>query len=489
MMRESLPVHCYCGDGRTRWETRSDDRFCAFCGRRLIDAEPKNPVIANDPARALACYFRPVADTVASPGATMRLRGTVQFQLIGHGREQAKAHWKPCGVPEIRPVRQNKVTPNGILVLELGIDVPPGRPPGLLGEGILTISLRGELFEHRVKVYSLKGAFQEIWISIGKTSNAPKKPPFLVFYRGAPPQKNYLQFATSADIPVCWEAATCIHPAVKVRPLAKGTASPVARAEVRWEPAAATQSKGHRDSLRAHTLRPRHTSVPPEYPLAKGEGLQFQPAVLALPCIVESRVEDHRVQVTNVDLTELEVGRIEAEAPWISVALEQGVLPVRVPVGGTFAVRIRLGARALSRGPLPREGRIHFQMPGKGQQPFLVRVESIRRLQTLGDPLLIDPGPAHIVIARLDRDRGRAVYPRQVGDFGIAPEDLGLDPEAYSRAIYHGEQIEAMLRRLVRGALPALGVGAVGHPRGPRLRSRLGASGWSFGPARARAGV
>jgi len=152
------------------------------------------------------------------------------------------------------------------------------------------------------------------------------------------------------------------------------------------------------------------------------------------------------VTLTNDDQEPLLLQRIETNVPWA----ESEAGPLRLAPGESASVALHLRPERLAQGVIPPlDGRLAFILDGRGEQSFPLHVETVRRLENLDGPLLVDPGPPRVVLAR---PGPRPAFLRCSGDQGLEPHELGLTPESYGSAVYAGRGAVSLLLRLLDGA-------------------------------------
>jgi hypothetical protein len=95
---------------------------------------------------------------------------------------------------------------------------------------------------------------------------------------------------------------------------------------------------------------------------------------------------------------------------------------------------------------------VDLLLQGGGRLSYPVRVEEVRAARRAPGPLLLDPGPPRVVLARWDEGRRRAAYLPCSGDGGVEPEDLGLDRREYAAAACGGRPAHKVLDYLLAAA-------------------------------------
>jgi hypothetical protein len=444
----ALPRYCYCWDGRSRWPLRPEDRVCGQCGRRLLAAEPLDPLLSPGPPPAVALYLHALG-TVPGAQPPRSLAGCLRFQMRGLHDGQLWVQWTPLdgAVLELMSFRLTL----GVLLLDFQLPAPRLPPAGRCGEGLLALHFQGQRLEFRVEAFVTAGLRGTVWSATrsGKRSDRPN----LTIYRGAVPTQTFLEYELGADVPVQWETLTCDHPAVTFQPLQSDRAAPVVRAEVRWDPARLRQDVPGEELLFRLHLRGLPVHDHRQYVWWRLRNpLLCQPAGLVVARLSGERPQSHRICLRNVDRQTLTVQGVESEVPWVAGPDLSAGCPLRLEPGASATVRLELRPEALNGDQAPHLGRVAFRFAERGSQLFTVRVDAVRRLRPLDGPLLLDPGPPCVVLGRLDPATGRAVYLRCSGDAGLEPARFGWTPEEYAQVVYGNPPPESAWQRLVAQA-------------------------------------
>jgi hypothetical protein len=272
-----------------------------------------------------------------------------------------------------------------------------------------------------------------------------------VLPREARAVRTFLHLEAGAGIPVQFDAVRCDHPAVTVRLLHPGRARAPAVAEVLWDPArlAADAEEvlfrlsacGLPDATLRQRVR-RELSRP----------VRFQPGTLVVDCLAEDGPQARLVRLTNEDARPVVIRGVEPGPPWVAGAALPGTLPLRLAPGASTSLRVDLHLQEVNGAPPPYHGQIALDLADRGRQCYPVRVEAVRTPRRLAEPLLIDPGPPRVVLARWDPERRRLAYLPCSGDGGIEPEELGLHRHDYAAAVYRLGPAQELLGYLVAAA-------------------------------------
>jgi hypothetical protein len=437
-----LPRSCCCWSGQASWRLRPEDRFCGQCGRRLVTAQARAPVLAPGTPEVIALYLR----AATAPGYHA---GTLLFQLAGLRDDLPNVSWKPLAGNDLRLLTPRLRSPT-LLEVPFQLEAGASLAPGGCGCGQLAVRFRGERFKFLVHAFVIEGLEGKVWTGSEPGERQPGTD--LVIYRGAEPGATFLEFELGAGIPVQWESLTCDHLAVTLHPLQAERAAPVARARVGWHPGrlrrdGQTEDLLFRLSLRGLPVHDFHQRVG----WRRRQPLLCEPAGLVVPLLVGERPAVHEVRLTNVDPQQLVLERIESGVPWVT-GTEQPE-PLCLGPGQGTCVQLAVDPAALNGDTAPHFGVLAFCFAGRGRQPFTVRVDAVRRLRALSGPLLLDPGPPRIVLGRVDLETGQVVYLRCSGDGGLEPAQLGITPEEYGRAVYEQQGARAVCRDLIARAL------------------------------------
>jgi hypothetical protein len=436
-----LPRCCCCWSGQASWPLRPDDRFCGQCGRRLVTATPRDPVLAPGSPEVIALYLR--AGPTPGPCA-----GSLHFQLAGLGHDLPNVSWKSLAGDGLQ--MQSALLRSPIL-LEVQFQLEGQAPlsPGGCGCGQLAVRFRDERFEFLVHAFVIEGLRGKVWTGSHAGDRQPGTD--LIIYRGAEPGATFLEFELGAGIPVQWESLTCAHLAVTLQPLQADRAAPVARARVRWHPARLNRRTESEELLFRLSLRGLPVQqFTQRVGWRRRQPLLCEPAGLVVPLLAGERPAVHEVRLTNVDPQPLLLQRIEPGVPWLK---EPDPAPLRLGPGQSASVRLEVHPAALDGGAAPHQGVVAFCFAGRGRQPFTVRVDAVRRLRPLTGPLLLDPGPPRVVLGRVDSQTGQVVYLPCSGDGGLEPAQLGIVPEEYARAVYWQEGARSLCRDLIARVL------------------------------------
>jgi hypothetical protein len=436
-----LPRSCCCWSGQASWGLRADDRFCGQCGRRLVAATPRAPVLAHGEPEVVALYLH------AGPAAG-HYAGSLYFQLAGLREDLPGVSWESLAGDGLR-VQSARLHSPVLLEVQFRLEGRTVLAPGGCGCGQLAVRFRNERFDFLVHAFVIAGLQGKVWTGSHAGDRRPGTD--LIIYRGAEPGATFLEFELGAGIPVQWESLTCAHPAVTPQPLQTDRAAPVARARVRWHPgrldrAAESEELRFRLSLRGLPVQEFAQRVG----WRRRQPLLCEPPGLVVPLLVGERPAVHEVRLTNVDPQPLLLQRIEPDVPWVK---ESEPAPLRLRPGQSASVRLEVHPAALDGAPAPHLGGVAFCFAGRGRQPFSVRVDAVRRLRPLAGPLLLDPGPPRVVLGRLEAQTGRVVYLPCSGDAGLEPARLGIAPGEYARAVYEQQGARSLCRDLIGRAL------------------------------------
>jgi hypothetical protein len=431
------PRSCCCWAGQASWRLRPDDRFCGQCGRRLVTATPRAPVLSPGDPEVIALYLR------AGP-APGRYGGSLHFQVAGLRQEVPTVSWKSLVASGLRVHSAQLQSPTLLEVL-FRLEGRTPLSPGGCGCGQLAVRFRNERFDFLVHAFVIEGLPGKVWTGGQAGDRQPGTD--LVIYRGAELGATFLEFELGAGIPVQWESLTCAHPAVTPQPLQTDRGAPVARARVHWHPGRLDRDAESEELVFRLALRGLPVQ---EFPQRVGwrrrQPLLCEPSGLVVPLLVGDRPAVHEVRLTNVDPQPLLLERIEPGVPWVG---EKDPAPVYLGPGQSASVRLEVRPAALNGAAPPHRGGVAFCFAGKGRQPFPVRVDAVRRLRPLSGPLLLDPGPPRIVLGRVDPRTGQVVYLPSSGDAGLEPAQLGVAPQEYARAVYEQQGARSLCRELI----------------------------------------
>jgi hypothetical protein len=442
-----FPRYCFCQPGQAPWPACIDDRYCGLCGQELLGVVPRGPVLAPGPPIVLAVYLRPAASFM--PGNPL-WTGRLALQLVGLIEEMPRTDWLAADEPALCFVECRLATAT---TLELSFQAKaPGRArSGPLGWGRLRLAFGGQTFDIAVQGYAVDGSRRRAWLR-GKAGERAEGA-VLMLLRGRGPTKTLLEFEEAPGVPAQWEDVRCDHPGVTVTLLHPERARSRARALVRWDPTLLAGDDAGEEvvfhlqprALPAFTFRQRLC-------WRLRQPLRLRPAGVIVAALSEDRTESRLVEVTNVDRQPLILSRVEPQAPWLEMSLAGANLPLALAPGESTSFRLDLHPQRLNEEP-PQQGEVALVLHGRGRQPYSVRVERLQPLRRLEGPLLLDPGPPRIVLARWDPGRGQVAYLPSSGDGGLDPEGLGLSRQEYAEAVQGRRPARPLLRYLVGAVL------------------------------------
>jgi hypothetical protein len=435
------PRCCCCWSGQASWRLCPDDHFCGQCGRRLVTATPRDPVLAPGEPEVVALYLH------AGP-APGHHGGRLHFQLAGLRHDLPNVSWKSLANDGLQ-VQSALLRSPTLLEVQFRLEGRTPLAPGGCGCGLLAVCFRDERFEFLVHAFVIEGLSGKVWT--GGHAGDRQGGTDLIIYRGAEPGATFLEFELGAGIPVQWESLTCDHLAVTLQPLQADRAAPVARARVRWHPDRLNRHAESEELLFRLSLRGLPVQ---EFPQRVGwrrrQPLLCEPPGLVVPLLTGDRPSVHEVRLTNVDPQPLLLQRVEPTVPWLK---ETDTAPLRLGPGQSASVGLEVHPAAINGETPPHQGGVAFCFAGRGRQPFAVRVDAVRRLRPLTGPLLLDPGPPRVVLGRVDSQTGQVVYLPCSGDGGLEPAQLGIAPEEYARAVYGQQGARSLCRDLIARVL------------------------------------
>jgi hypothetical protein len=447
------PRYCFCSPGGPPWGAYPGDRYCGLCGRELLAVIPRAPLLTAGPPVTVAAYLHP-------DGA--RWVGTVALELLGLLEAPATIRWAPDGAPAVRVVGHRR--PSHTL-RELSLQAPRTEQsaPGRLGRAWLTATLHGRPFELAVEVFGIDAPPRASLhlvraASVSERASPPlanargsDKRPCLVLAREAHAVKTFLQLEAGPGIPIQLDAVRCDHPAATVTLLHPVRARAPAVAEVVWDPARlAADAEEVVFQLSAcglpdATLRQR---VRREL----GRPVRFRPGALVVDSLAEDGPQTRLVQLTNEDSRPVVIRHVKPGSPWMAGATLPSALPLRLAPGASTTLRVDLHLQEVNGAPPPYHGQVALDLAERGRQCYRIRVESVRAPRRLAEPLLIDPGPPRVILARWDPQRRRLTYLPCSGDSGIEPEELGLRRHDYAAAVYRLGPAQELLGYLLAAA-------------------------------------
>jgi hypothetical protein len=435
---EGAARYCFCSAGQPPWAARPADRYCALCGRELLAVIPRAPLLAAGEPPIVAAYLRPYGTLWA---------GRVRLDLAGLLVRKPEVRWRPLSTPPLHLIGRLASATE----LELSLRAPLAGPPhlGLLGHARVTVALNGQPFPLLIHAFGI-GKRPQVRLTL-----RPGQRPaggVLLLERGARRARTFLEVGAGRGVPVQLEAIRCNHPAVTCRPLLPGRGRAPAVVEVLWD---AALLRGVEEQL---VFRVRPCGLPEVVYKQRvrrllGRPVRFQPGALLVDCLAEDGPQTRWVRLTNTDAAPVVIRAVEAEAAWMTGAAFPSGPPLRLAPGATSTLRLDLHLHELNGAMAPYQGEVDLVLEGRARQRYLVRVEAVRRPRRLPGPLLLDPGPPHIVLARWDEQRRRVVYLRCSGDGGVPPQELGVDPREYAAAVYGARPAHELLSFLVPAAL------------------------------------
>ncbi|MCI0458473.1 MAG: hypothetical protein L0Z62_16030 [Gemmataceae bacterium] len=433
--------YCFCEGGYDPWLARLSDRFCGLCGRELLAVIPRAPLLESGPPPVLIAYLQ--------AGEGFRA-GTLGFDLVGLIDGLPDVHWEHLDGARLDLLGQDR---SALRALELSLwaDTPHNSSAGPFGRARLTVALHEQPFDFEVRAFAVAEGHCHPRLKPGSSEQAGA---LLVISRDVKAATTYLEFDAGPGVPVGWGEILCDHPAVTVTPLHPGQMRAPAVARVRWDPVRLRAD----DEVEEVVFRLRPRALPEVLFRQRvcrrtRRPLRFQPAVLAVDMLTEDAPETRLIRLTNEDSRLLVIRRVEPRAPWMAGAVFEQRLPLALNPGESTTLQLDLHFQEVNGTPPPYEGIVGLELKGRGCLDYPVRVESVRPPRRLEGPLLIDPGPPRIVLARWDSSSRRVVYLPSSGDGGLEPEELGLARQDYAEAIYGRRPATAVLRYLIASAL------------------------------------
>lgn len=431
-----LPRYCHCSAGQPPWPVRPADRYCGLCGRELLALLPRAPVlVTGEPV--VAAYLRPYGTLWA---------GRLRLEFAGLPPQRPEVRWVALSAPPLHLIGR-ALSPTA---LELSLRAPLAGPPaaGPLGQVGVTVTLNGRPLPLLIKAFGVPGR-PRVRLTLRPGTRPTGR--VLLVERAARRARTFLELGAGRGVPVQLEAVICTHRAVTVRLLHPGRARSPAVAEVLWDAALLGEEQQVAFRLRAcglpevvHRQRVRRES---------GRPVRFRPGALVVDCLAEDGPQTRLVRLTNADARPVVIRAVEAEARWVAAAALPYGPPLRLDPGAGTTLRLDLHLPEVNGAPPPYQGEVALVLEGRARQTYPVRVEAVRSPRRPAEPLLLDPGPPRVVLARWDEARRRLIYLRCSGDGGIAPEALGLDRREYAAGVYGSRPAHGLLNYLLPAAL------------------------------------
>jgi hypothetical protein len=434
---EGSPRYCFCSAGQPPWPAHPADRYCGLCGRELLAVLPRAPVLtAGEPV--VAAYLRPYGTLWA---------GRLRLDLSGLPLQEPEVRWVSLTSPPLH-LTGRVVSPTEV---ELSLRAPlAGQPvPGPLGQLGLAIAGNGRPFPLLVKAFGISGRPRaRLTLRPGQRQAGR----VLLVERGERRARTFLELGAGRGVPVQLDAVSCDHRAVSVRLLHPGRARAPAVAEVLWDAAFLADGEErvvfrlgacglpevvHRQRVRREAGRP----------------VRFQPGALLVDCLAEDGPQTRLVRLTNEDARPVVIRAVEADAGWMAAAALPSQPPLRLAPGASTTLRLDLHLKEFNGVPPPYRGEVALVLEGRARQTYPVHIEAVRSPRRLASPLLLDPGPPRVVLARWDEGRRRLVYLRCSGDGGVTPDELGLDRREYAAGVYGSRPAHGLLHYLLPAAL------------------------------------
>jgi hypothetical protein len=335
--------------------------------------------------------------------------------------------------------------------LELSFRAPLAGEPvaGPLGQVGVTVSLNGRPFPLLVKAYGIPGRPRARFTLRPGPRRAGG---LLLVERGARRARTFLELGAGRGVPVQLDAVICTHPAVIVRLLHPGRARSPAIAEVLWD-AAFLREAEEQVVFRLQACGLSEVVLRQRVRRASGRPVRFQPGALLVDCLAEDGPQTRLVRLTNEDARPVVIQSVEAGANWMAAASLPSGPPLQLAPGASTMLRLDLHLSETNGVPFPYQAEVGLVLEGRARQTYPVRVEAVHSPRWLAGPLLLDPGPPRIVLARWDAARRCLVYLRCSGDGGVTPEGLGLDRREYAAGVYGSRPAQGILDFLLPAAL------------------------------------
>ncbi len=439
------PRYCFCRADQPPWPARPDDRYCGLCGRELLAALPRAPLLTPGPPSLLAAYLR-----LAAPPAPA-WTGRLSFQLVGLDGAAPEVRWQPLTTPPLQ------VTASWLsgskLEMEVGLEAVAPPPGEALGQARLVLVLNGRPFLFGVRAFAVPTGRGRAWLT--SRPGEPPEGPVMVVYRDARRARTYLEFDAGPGVPVQWESIQCDHPAVTVTLLHPDQAQVPARAEVCWNPARLRGEMREEAVFQLEVLGLPPVTLKQHFHWRLRRPFRCQPPVLVVDALDVDTPETRMVRLTNEEREPLTLRAVESQANWVACSLPDGQ-SLCVPSGQSTTVAVHLLPQEIGPAAPPHETTVSLHISRRGRQSYTVRVEAVRGPRRLDGPLLLDPGPPRVVLARWEPRGRRVVYLPCSGDGGLAPEALGVTSDDYGEAVYGRRPAHAVLRYLVAAALTRL---------------------------------
>jgi hypothetical protein len=435
---EDSPRYCFCSAGQPPWPARPADRYCGLCGRELLAVRPRAPLLAAGPPATVVAYLRPEARAWV---------GALRLDLCGLTAGKPEVHCAPLTRPAPRFVGLGPSTPTSLeLPLWAGFADRPA--PGPLGCARLSVTLHGQTFTFQVAAFGVAPA-PRAWCCVRPGQFGAGR--VLVLRHGAHHARTFLELHAGAGVPVQWESIRCDHPAVTVVPLHPGRARAPAIAQAFWD-AALVGEEDEEAVLRLRACGLPEVVLRQQVRRVTPRPVRFRPAALVVNRLAEDGPQTRLVRLTNRDSRAVVIRAVERSPGWVAGVRLPARLPMRLAPGVTRTIRVDLHLHELNGLTPPYLGRVDLVLEGRGRQSYPVRVEEIRAARRAPGPLLLDPGPPRVVLARWDEARGRLAYLPCSGDGGIEPEDLGLGRREYAAAACGGRPAHRVLEYLLAAA-------------------------------------
>lgn len=429
---------CYCGGAGGSWPLRRDDRFCSSCGRRVSGVVPLGPLLRSGQVPEVAAYLLPAME----PGdaSTCVMEGRVAFQVVDFADPLVDVRGVVLEGTAGLTLAGTEQTSSGQLDVLVRCARVSSGPVGRLRLGLVTRYERLDVLVSAFVVDPPSATFRLV-----RRPGESVHGPGLVVYRGAGEFRAFVEFKLGGGVPASWGSLSTDHPAVTLVELrGNGRPAPVLRAAVRWDPTRLSPELDYQEisfQVRPLGLPPCSFLQPVTWRLRRP--LACSPTGLVVPQLTEGGVETHFLHATNADRQSVRLLRVESDRPWVTVST--GVEPLTVEPGATVVVPLTLHPELLGDAGPPFDAWVDFRFEGRGRQRYCVRVESIRRVTSLGGELLIAPGPSRAVIAFTETPGERPAYLSTPGNDGVQ----GLDAPEVRDVAGYTESVIARARTLL----------------------------------------